>query len=195
MVPGDAATKRAVTRDEYLAMQRATDEKLWLWDGEVFPPQGASIDHERIVGNVVGILRAALGDGPCEALPSAVRVRLPGRERYVFPDALIVCGPPELEDERADTLLNPSVVFEVLSASTEAFDRGEKAAGYRSIASLRAYVLVSQLHRRVEIFVRGAGDTWTFRALGPDGALEIDLGAASVALPLSEIYRRVESGI
>ena len=183
-----------MTREEYLALQRATDEKLWLWDGEVFAPQAASIDHERIVANVVRGLGNVLGDGPCEALPSAVRVRLPGADRYVFPDALVACRPIELEDDRADTLLNPSVVFEVLSASTEAFDRGDKAAGYRSVGSLRAYVLVSQTRRRVEVFVRSDGDTWTFRAIGPEGVLVLDVAGSTVALPLDEIYRRVDVG-
>jgi Uma2 family endonuclease len=191
-VPGDAATKRGVTREEYLAMQRATDEKLWLWDGEVFAPQAASIDHERVVANLVRVLGHALGDGPCEALASGVRVRLPSADRYVFPDAVIACRPVQLEDERADTLLNPSVVFEVLSASTEAFDRGEKAAGYRSVASLRAFVLIATLRRRVEVFVRGNDDAWTFRAIGPDGVLTLDLGGSNVSLELDEIYRRVE---
>lgn len=189
---GAVASKERVTREAYLAMQGATDEKLWLWDGEVFAPQGASIDHERIVANIVGTLRNVLGEGPCEALPSAVRVKIPGGDRYVYPDALVACAPLLLEGERKDTLLNPSIVFEVLSPSTEAFDRGDKAEGFRAIASLSGYVVVAQVRRHVEVLTRASDGTWTLREIGPTGALELTLAGRSLTLPLDEIYRRVE---
>ena len=189
----DAAPKRdRMTREEYLALQRTVDEKLWLWDGEVFEPQAASIDHERIVANVVGLLRAQLLDGPCEPLPSAVRIRMPGKDRYVYPDAVIACAPLQLEDDRKDTLLNPSVVFEVLSPSTEAFDRGAKAQGFRTIPSLRAYVVIAQDRKHVEALTRAADGSWTLREAraGEDVALSVPSG--ELRLPVDEIYRRVE---
>lgn len=173
-------------------MQRATDEKLWLWDGEVFPPQGASLDHERIVANLVRALGNLLGDGPCEAFPPAVRVRMPGADRYVFPDAVVACAPLVLEDDRKDTLLNPSIVFEVLSPSTEAFDRGDKAEGFRTIPSLRAYVVISQSRRHVEVLSRATDDTWTLREVGPSGELTLPLPGRAITLALDDIYRRVE---
>ncbi len=170
-------------------MDRASPERLFLWDGEIFQVESASLAHERIVSNLVGWLRAALGAGPCEVLPSNLRVRVPGTDRYVYPDAIILCGAPDLEDGEADTLLNPTVVLEVLSRGTEAFDRGEKAAGYRRIPHLTAYVLVSQASLRVEVFTRGEG-SWTLREYAGASAAELPLGPGSIRVPLEEIYAR-----
>jgi Uma2 family endonuclease len=178
-----------MSREEYLALDRASDERWFLWDGEVFAMAGASIDHERIVANLVANIHSALGRGPCEILPSNVRTRIPGRDRYVYADAVIVCGEPALEDDRADTLLNPTVLFEVLSDSTEKFDRGEKFAGLRAIATLRAYVLVSQTTRRVEVYERGdVVETWTYRAYEGTTRASLDVAVPGLTLALEDVY-------
>jgi len=162
-----------------------------LWEGEVFVLSGASLAHERIVSNLIFELRNVLGDGPCEALPSNIRVRVPGDDSYVHPDAIVVCGEPKLEDDHADTLLNPSVVIEVLTDSTETFDRGKKWEGYRKLPSLRAYVLLSQKSAAVEVFERTDSDAWLFRAYGAGQTLTLTLPHGTLASPVDKLYARV----
>ena len=156
----------------YLALDRGADEKHELWDGEVYAMGGASLAHNRIVANLVRHLGNALEGTDCVALPSDMRVRLPGEGRYVYPDVTVVCGAPELEG-RADVLLNPRTIIEVLSSSTAAFDRGEKFAGYRSIPSLREVVFVSQETRMIELYARQEDDSWVLREYRGQAALPL----------------------
>src|SRR5690606_10230218 len=139
-----------------------------LWDGEVYAMGGGSLAHNRIVRNLVRHLGNALEGSSCEVLPSDLRVRIPGGDRYVYPDATIVCGPIEVEG-KADVLLNPSTIIEVLSPSTAAFDRGDKFAGYRLIASLHEVVFISQHARSVECYTRQADGSWVLREASDDG--------------------------
>ena len=134
--------------EAYLAFDRTAPGKHELWDGEVYAMSGASLAHNRIVRNLVRHLGNALEGMGCEVLPSDMRVRIDAH-RYVYADVTIVCGSPELEGE-ADVLRNPNLIVEVLSRSTEAFDRGEKFVGYRSLPSIREVVLVSQDVRRLD---------------------------------------------
>jgi Uma2 family endonuclease len=174
-----------MSTDEYLALDRASPEKHQFWDGEVFAMSGASLAHNLIVGNLLMHLGHALRGSGCRPLPSDMRVRLPTGDRYVYPDVTIVCGPPELEGE-ADILLNPRTVIEVLSPSTEAFDRGEKFAGYRSISSLREVVFVSQHARAIECLTRQADGTWSLRDYRDADALTLE--ALQTPLALDAIY-------
>lgn len=175
--------------EEYLAFERAAEGKHELWDGEVFAMSGASLSHNRIVRNLIRHLGNALEGMSCEVLPSDMRVRIGLRLRYVYPDVTIVCGRPQLEGE-ADVLQNPNLVIEVLSPSTEAFDRGDKFAGYRSLPSVNEVVLVSQDERRVECYTRQLDDSWILRERTGDGAVQ--LGPLAVPLPLAWIYEGVE---
>lgn len=173
--------------EEYLAFDRASQAKHELWDGEVFAMSGASLAHNRIVRNLVRHLGNALEGMGCEVLPSDMRVRIGLRSRYVYPDVTVVCGPPQLEGE-ADVLTNPNLVVEVLSPSTEAFDRGDKFAGYRSLPSVREVVLISQDARRVECYARHLDDAWILRE--HTGNASVSLGP--VSLTLDRIYEGVE---
>lgn len=173
--------------EEYLAFDRAAQTKHELWDGELFAMSGASLDHNRIVRNLVRHLGNGLEGMGCEVLPSDMRVRIGAGLRYVYPDVTIVCGPPQLEGE-ADVLCNPNLVAEVLSPSTEAFDRGEKFVGYRSLPSVHDVVLVSQDARRVECYTRQLDDSWVLRE--HTGNASLSLGP--VALTLAQIYEGVE---
>src|SRR5580698_2706245 len=123
---GEAAQKRSWTPDEYLAMERSSPEKHEYCDGEVFAMAGASEKHNLIVANVVGELRNLLRRRPCKVYPSDMRVKIPATGLYTYPDASIVCHRPAFEDDTADTLLNPQAIVEVLSDSTEDYDRGTK---------------------------------------------------------------------
>jgi Uma2 family endonuclease len=186
----EPAPRLPMTRDAYLAMDRQADTKHEFWDGMAYAMTGASLAHNRLVRNLLVALTQALAGRDCEPLPSDLRVRVPGEERYLYPDVTVVCGPVELEDDHGDTLLNPRVVIEVLSDSTEAFDRGRKFDAYRSIPSLTEYILVAQNAARVDQFIRGADrPSWVLRphALGDT----IDFAALGVSLPLATIYADV----
>ena len=174
-------------REAYLAFERASVEKHELWDGEVYAMAGASLAHNWIVANLLQHLGFALKGTDCKALPSDMRVRIP-TERYVYPDVSIVCGRPELEGP--DVLLNPRTIFEVLSSTTEAFDRGQKSAGYRSIPSVNEIVLVSQRERYVECLTRQVDGSWSLRDYRDDAAVPLEILATPLSLPL--IYDGVE---
>lgn len=186
-----SASQARVSYEDYLAAERTSSAKHELWRGEVFAMAGASYAHNRIVANLLAELRDALRSKPgCVPLPSDMKVHVPSREAFVYPDASIVCGPPEFFDETQDVLTNPAAVFEVLSDSTERFDRGEKFVGYRSIPSLRECVLISQHERRVEHYARRDDGTWVLQEIAGDGAVALVSGAP---LELAAIY--TDSGI
>lgn len=181
-----AAEKRVWTPAEYLAWERTQPEKHAYYRGEVFAMAGASREHNLIVANVVALLVGALRDRPCEAYPSDMRVFIPTTGLYTYPDVSVVCGRPEFEDSKGDTLLNPLVVFEVLSDSTEAYDRGEKFENYRSIPSFREYVLVSQNRALVDHFVRQPDGSWLMRTRRAGETL--DLASADCSFAVDDLY-------
>lgn len=185
----DPAVQLPMSREQYLAMDRAAEHKHELWDGKAYAMAGASLAHNRLVRNLLVALTQALAGRDGEALPSDQRVRVPGQDRYLYPDVTVVCGAVELEDDRRDTLLNPRVVIEVLSDSTEAFDRGQKFEAYQAIPSVAEYLLVAQDRVRVDQFVRGTQDAiWLLR---PYAQGSIDIATLGVQLPLASIYAGV----
>ncbi|HVG43688.1 MAG TPA: Uma2 family endonuclease, partial [Longimicrobium sp.] len=129
------------TAQEYLALERAAEHRNELVYGRILPKPGGNIAHNSIVGNLVFEIGTRLRGGPCTVLASAMRIKVSRTEMYAYPDVVALCEPPELEDAYLDTLLNPAVIAEVLSESTERYDRGEKFAHYRKIDSLREYIL------------------------------------------------------
>ncbi len=177
--------------EEYLAFERGTDARHEYLDGHVYAMAGESIEHSRICVNVAGELRARLKGRPCEVLSPNMKVVTSPTGLFSYPDVVVVCGEPQFYDERRDILTNPTVVFEVLSPSTEAYDRGEKFLRYRTqIESLREYVLVSQHRPLVEHYVRQPDGSWSYSsATRLDEA--IDLSSINCRLPLSEIYDRI----
>jgi Uma2 family endonuclease len=184
-----AEPKLRMDEDAYLALDRGSELKHELWDGEVYAMSGASLAHNQIVGDLVRHLGNALAGSGCRPLPSDMRVRVPPRGRYVYPDVTIVCGPPALDGEK-DILLNPKTIVEVLSPSTVAFDLGDKFVAYRSIPGLDEIVFISQHQRRVECYTRQADDSWVLREYRDDGALVLSVLAAPLALRL--VYEDVE---
>jgi Uma2 family endonuclease len=178
------------TPERYLALERASDRRSELINGQIYAMTGASFVHNTIVGNILTILRNRLRNRGCSVLSSDMRVKASQTLMYTYPDVVALCEPPRLEDAYGDTLLNPAVIFEVLSESTERYDRGEKFAHYRRIESLREYILVSQDTTRVERFVRH-GDHWVFSDVTePDGSLAIDTLGCEITL--AEIYEHVD---
>lgn len=178
------------TPQEYLALERASDERSELVNGQIYAMTGASFRHNLIVSNLVITIGTQLRGGSCSVFANDLRVKVSKTGMYTYPDVVGLCGPPELEDEHLDTLLNPSVIVEVLSGTTEQYDRAEKFAHYRKIDSLREYILVAQNQVRVERNVRH-GDHWMLTEISdPDGVLRID--ALDCEVSLRDIYDRVE---
>jgi Uma2 family endonuclease len=176
--------------EQYLALERKATHKSEYINGQIFAMAGASRQHNRITLNIAGELRAQLRGRPCEAFVNDMRVKVSSTGMYTYPDAAALRGEPRFEDEQIDTLLNPSVIVEVLSDSTEAYDRGDKFAHYRRLESLTDYVLIAQDKVRVEHYVR-QGDQWVLSEISdPSGTLH--LSSIGCALALRDIYDRVE---
>ncbi|HEY8602461.1 MAG TPA: Uma2 family endonuclease [Thermomicrobiales bacterium] len=181
----------AMSVEEYLEFERTSETKHEYYGGEVLAMARASYDHNTIVGNVFAGLRAQLRGKPCRVNFSDIRVQIPDSRLFIYPDLTVVCGQPQFRDERRDVLLNPKVIIEILSPSTESHDQGKKFQHYRTIESLDEYVLIAQDAPRIEHFVRQANDRWLFsEAIGIDATLA--LPTIDCTLPLAEVYQEVE---
>ena len=180
-----------ITEEEYLAIDRAAEVRSEFLDGEMWAMSGGSMRHARLAVNISGELHNALRGSNCQAFTSDLRVRVMPRRMYAYPDVTVVCGKPVLADERQDILLNPAVIFEVLSPTTEKYDRGAKFRYYLAIDTLKDYILVDQFAMRVEQYTRGTAGAWTFRAY-QQAEDELKIDSIGVALPLARIYDRVE---
>jgi Uma2 family endonuclease len=148
------------TPEEYLEIERAAEFKSEYYDGQIFAMSGGTLPHALIPTNLAIAIGAALRSRKCRVVDSDLRVRISPRGPFVYPDLTIYCGEPELADDHKDILLNPMVVFEVLSKSSEAHDRGHKFSEYRKIPSLQEYVLISQTEPRIEVFLRQPEGKW-----------------------------------
>jgi Uma2 family endonuclease len=185
------AEKRQYSIQEYLDIERASETKHEYYQGEIFAMGGASLAHTDIVSNLVKRLGNFFEEGSCRALPNDIRVKVDATGLYTYPDVTVVCSQPQLEDGVFDTLLNPKLIVEVLSESTEAYDRGQKFAHYRTIDSLEEYVLVSQDDDLVEVFTRQENGQWLLsEARRRDSS--IYLRSLDCRLSLQNIYQRVE---
>jgi Uma2 family endonuclease len=180
------APDQPLSLSEYLALERHTATKHELVDGQVYAMAGASFVHNVIVGNVVAALRTALGQRPCYTLPSDMKV-LTAASRVYYPDVSVTCDPPRFHDAAEDVLLNPNVVVEVLSDSTERLDRGEKLAAYTAIPSVSDYILIASKRVRVEHFAR----TRDFQPVVLSTSDRIVLAAPAIELSVEELYARV----
>jgi Uma2 family endonuclease len=186
-----ALPKKKLTVQEYLTIERAAAFKSDLYQGEMFPIAGVSITHNRVKENLIGELGFRLESSSCQSFSSDQRVAVDATGFYTYPDILIVCGRIKRAELDADTITNPKVIFEVLSDSTERYDRHTKFRHYSEIAALSEYVLVSQSDALIERFTRRDDGTWTFQVFFGLEA-EFSLASIPVAIPLSDIYRGVE---
>jgi Uma2 family endonuclease len=176
-----------MTPEEYLAFERAVPEKHEYFQGGVFAMAGASYEHNLIVANLIRELGNALRDRPCRVFPSDMKAKL--GDSYGYSDVLVLCGRPRFVDDKRDVLTNPTVVIEVLSDSTESFDRGAKFERYRALKSVTDYVLVSSSHVLVEHFARQAGGAWLLREGKAGGRVELSGVGAGIAV--DEVYAKV----
>jgi Uma2 family endonuclease len=176
---------------EYLAFERAqTDAKHEYLDGEFTAMNGASLAHNLIAVNILTTLRTQMRGRPCNVFSGDMRVKVSATGLYTYPDISALCGEHQLEDDSFDTLLNPSVIIEILSPSTEAYDRGVKFAHYQRMASLQVYARIAQDKRRIELYRRQESDNWLYSAIeGLDA--EVDLDVIGYELGTSEVYEGV----
>lgn len=180
-----------LTAEEYLLAERRAETKSEYLDGVVVAMTGASRGHNLIVGNVLGELREQLLHRPCEIYPSDMRVKIPAARVYTYPDVIVACGEPLFEDDEVDTLLTPTVIVEVLSPSTESYDRGQKFAWYRTLSSLSDYLLVAQSAPAVEHLARQPDGSWVLRDYQKLDDI-IALPSIQCTLSLSRVYLKVK---
>lgn len=178
-----------MTEAEYLAFERAHEFKHEFIDGKVYEAHDVNMTHILISVSAMVTIHTQLYERPCLVLASRMRTRAPGA--YFYPDIVVVCDDVQVEDAEEDTLLNPTLIIEVLSPSTEAYDRGLKFQRYREIKSLKEYVLIAQDKPHIEHFVRQKDGLWQFSDV--DG-LETTLPLPSIdcTLALAEVYEQVD---
>lgn len=182
-----ASSTTRMTHAEYIAAEANAECKHEYLRGEVWAMAGGSAEHGALTAAVIALLGNALRDKPCRVFSSDVRVRVQATDLTTYPDASVVCGHLELAPEDGNAIINPVLLVEVLSDSTEAYDRGEKAAHYRRIPSLREYLLVSQHEQRLELFRRSHDDRWELSEAGPGQSLE--LSSVDAVLNTDDVYR------
>lgn len=177
-----------ITEAEYLAFERESETRHEFINGQIIAMSGASREHNLIAGSTYVALYTRLRN--CEIYPSDMKVRTPASESFVYPDISIACEDPVFADDFGDVLLNPTLVIEVLSPSTEEHNRNLKFDLYWSIPSLRSYVLIAQDKPRIERFTRQGENEWLMAVANGLNAT-IDLPTIGCTLPLAEVYERV----
>lgn len=183
--------QHSMSPGEYLAFERAqTNARHEYLNGEITAMSGASLMHNTIVSNLVISLGIQMRGRSCRVFSSDMRVNIPVTGLYTYPDIVALCDTPRLEDDAADTLLNPSVIIEVLSPSTEAYDRGTKFAHYQSIDTLQTYVLVAQDQPRIEIFLRRENGSWLYSVADVPEAI-VRLETIDCQLTLADVYEGI----
>lgn len=186
-----AKTERRLSEAEYLAIERAAEFKSEFLDGEMFAMAGGSAMHSLIAANFIGELRSKLKGGPCKAFTADLRLKVEATGLFTYPDVSVVCDPLEFLMDTDDVITNPALIVEVLSDSTEAYDRGEKFRHYRQIPSLKEYLLASQRLPRVEQFVRSNNGEWSLRTAEGKGAT-LALPSLNITIELDEVFAGVE---
>lgn len=182
-----------LTPEEYLRIERAAEWKSEYVDGEIFAMSGASPRHVLITLNLAAELRNALRETPCAAYSADLRVATDRHRHYTYPDVVVACEPLQYVDEHRDTITNPILIAEVLSESTEKYDRGAKFERYRGIPTLAEYLLVAQDRVHVELYTRQPNAAWVLREWNDAGAT-IDLASLECSVAIAEIYAKVTFG-
>jgi len=171
-------------------MERQADVRHEYIDGEVFAMAGESLEHSTICFNIAVLIGAQLRGKPCRGFSPNMKVRTSPSGLYTYPDLAVVCGEPVFHDQQRDVLVNPKVVVEVLSPSTEGYDRGGKWIRYQQIETLTDYLLIAQDQSLIEHYTRQADGKWLYSAVG-DLADSVQLPSIDCRLPLVEVYDRI----
>ena len=182
--------KQFYTPEEYLDRERQAEYKSEYFAGEIVAMAGAKRKHNLIGSNITISLGTQLRDAPCEVYANDMKVQADKARQFSYPDVVVVCGEPQFRDDQDDVLQNPTVIVEVLSPSTEAYDRGEKFLRYRRLESLQEYLLVTQNERRVEHFTKQGDGSWRMTEM-TEGSLA--LASVGCTLAFDDIYNKVAS--
>ena len=183
--------KTFLTPEEYLEIERRAAYKSEYCEGEMFALAGAPETHNLIAGNLFGGIHAQLRSRACRAYGSDMRVHVNATGLYTYPDVLVVCQKPQFLDGQRDTLLNPTLISEVLSPSTEAYDRGRKFENYRSVESLAEYLLVASDRMHADLYTRRQDGGWLLTSAdGPAGTLS--LASVNCQIALADIYEKAD---
>lgn len=185
-----SAAKTKLTVAEYLAFERASESKHEFFDGELFAMTGGTPAHSLIASNFIREAGNALKDRPCVVYTSDLRVKVNATGLYTYPDVTIVCGEQKFDDNQSDTLINPTIVVEVLSKSTASYDRGPKSKHFRKIDSLQALILIEQDCPVVEVYCRQSDGKWILTD-ATELTDSIAIEPIGISIPLTEIYRNV----
>jgi Uma2 family endonuclease len=190
---GLPAEKPRYSIADYIHRERESLDKHEYRDGEILLMAGGTVDHSLISANIIRQLGNRLEGKPCRVFAGDLRVRIPRTVLYTYPDVTVICGPHQFDpnDPTGETVINPKVIIEVLSPSTEGYDRGEKFDRYRQLDSLEEYVLVSQETPRIETFLRREGGTWLLTPTSRLGS-GAKLRSLEIELPLREVYLGIE---
>ena len=185
------AIKQIYSLEEYIELEKSTNEKFEFWDGNVWSMAGASPSHNRIVQNLNIEVGLQLREKGGESFPSDMRIKVPAYPPYRYPDLTALCGEAEFENlQGQDLFVNPQLIVEVLSDSTEAFDRGDKFSYYKSIASFTEYLLIAQHRPHVSQFIKHGDGFWMNFEFN-DLTESVELKSVPCRLPLNEIYRNI----
>jgi Uma2 family endonuclease len=184
--------QRYYTLDEYLALERESEVRYEYWNGEVFAMSGGTLHHDRIMGNVFDLLRRQLRPKGCEVFTNNMQIKVPAVPPYRYTDGSVVCGQVEIERfNNNELLLNPLLLWEVLSPSTEAYDRGDKFTYYKSIPSFCEYLLIAQHRPHITHYVKQHDTMWTYEEVN-DLSASLILPAIDCTLVLRDVYREVD---
>jgi Uma2 family endonuclease len=184
--------KRRYSLEEYLELERESEVKHEFWNGEIYAMSGGTLGHDQIMGNVFDALRTCLREKDCRVFTNNMQIKVPAAPPYRYADASVVCGKVEVESFNGnDLLLNPVLLVEVLSPTTEAFDRGDKSSYYKSIPSFREYLLVAQHRPHITQLIKTTETSWTQIEVN-DVAGSIYLPSIDCTLALAEVYRDIE---
>lgn len=187
-----AQPNKVYSEEEYLIMERAADYKSEYYRGEIFAMAGAGFNHNRITENLSGQFFVRLGGKSCKGYSSDLRIHIPANSLYTYPDFLVICDKNEFLDDKKDTILNPSVIIEVLSPSTSGYDRGEKFHLYRSIPSLKEFAIVDSLSIGAEVWRKDEEGIWYLASDAYDITGSVTFGSVDITLKMTEIYADTE---
>jgi Uma2 family endonuclease len=186
-----AQSQPYITEEAYLEQERRSITKSEYYDGQIYAMTGAKEPHNLIASNVLASLHGQLRRKPCRVYPSDMRVKVLRTGLNTYPDVVVVCGQPDFVDEKRDTLINPTVIVEILSPSTERYDRGVKFRHYRAIESLRDYILIAQDRQYLEHYTRQENGQWLLEEAS-DMTAHITLESIACTLSLEDTYEKVE---
>src|SRR6185312_13332453 len=183
--------KRFLTPEQYLEIERAANFKSEYYEGEMFAMSGAREAHNLVVANVISAIHEQFRRRSCRVYPSDMRVLVNSTGLYAYPDVTALCGEPQFQDGVMDTLLNPVLIVEVLSPSTEAYDRGVKFDHYKNIGSLRDYLLLATNRIHADLYTRQPDNRWLLTSASkPEESLTIE--SVDVQLTVSTLYEKIE---